>query len=127
MVVFARGVESEPPDRVIDAEQVLKLERDQLGPTNQQQIVGDDRRIDPAGRDAVSPTPVARLLVCEVVKLLDQIADLLAPVRDQRREGRADVRRRIRVEDDAPSAPARAGQDRRRTVSRSARARHACR
>ena len=63
-------------DRVIDAEQVLEFERDQVGRTNQQQIIGDDLRIDVAGRDAVSPIPVARLLALVVVKLLDSVSAL---------------------------------------------------
>ena len=82
--VAAGVVEAEPPDGVLDPEEVLEAERDPRRRPDEQDVVRDLLRIDVPGCGAVAVQPLRPPLARLVVEHLDlRVADLAAPVLDQ--------------------------------------------
>jgi hypothetical protein len=81
----------------------LKIERDQSGRADEQQVIRHDFRVDVAGGDAMALIPRADLLALLVVEHLETIAGLLAAGCDQGLERGPYVLRRVFMENDSPT------------------------
>src|SRR6185312_6427738 len=102
-LVFVRRVEGKAAYRVFDADEVLEFERNEIWRTHQEQVVGNDLRIDAACRDSMAVIPIAHLFAPPVIEFSESISCLRSAPCQQRFERRTHVIRRILMENNAPA------------------------
>ena len=102
-LVFVGCGEGNAPHRILDADQILEFERNEIGRTHQQQIVGHDLGVDVPGRDSMAVIPIAHLFARPIIQCSEPIACLGSASCQQRFERRTHVIRGVGMENDAPA------------------------